>query len=296
MPTLADAASVGTSRLQLRRDVSDLLSDLVVAVATVAGTTTAFTDAYRLSGPVNAFASREAYFTGGTVANLAQLRYVSASSTAGLLTVAALPAATAVGDEVELRNTRNQGWSVDAIHRAINTALSDANNGLWARAQDALTTFSATTATHTTPTLFSRSNPYLSIPNPYSHLYSVEYQDSGGYWHEIEAARESDEPGWRVIPGQRQMQIQGFFATDADTRAIRVLGYKRFAPMTQDTDTTTVNAEWLRYQTAAYLMLQGSERMGDGSRTQKYMTYQSRADRLRDLVSGAPDARAVAVL
>jgi hypothetical protein len=99
-----------------------------------------------------------------------------------------------------------------------------------------------------------------------------------------------------VIRGQRLLQINGSRGWGLDGASIRISGSKRFAPMTVDTDTTGINPEWLCYQTAAYLLMQGSERMGDQSRTQKYMTYQSRADRLRDLVNGVGMPNMTAVL
>jgi len=278
----ADATNL-TTRLAIRRRVSDLLSDLKIATATVVGSTTQFTDSARLSAPLNAYAGREAYFTGGTIANLGQQRYVSASTTSGQLTVAALPAAVQVGDEIELRNMRNQSWGVDEIHRAINSAASDGDVGLWAIAQNTVGTFFWTA-------------PTLTIPSNYAFIHGVDYQDSSGFWHEIEPANSSDLPGWWVVRGQRLLQINGSRGWGLDGASIRISGSKRFSPMTVDTDTTGINPEWLCYQTAAYLLMQGSERMGDQSRTQKYMTYQSRADRLRDLVNGVGMPNMTAVL
>lgn len=284
MALLSDARA-GTSRLDLRRQVSDLLGDLKIATATSGGSTTTFVDASRLAAPLNAFMGREALFTGGTVANLGQVRFVSGSTTGGQLTFAALPSATAANDEIELRNVRHQGWGADEIHRAINTALSDAWAGIWEPVQETLSTFSA--ASGVANAAFSVNSPTLDLPNSFAYVFSVEWQDSLGYWHSVPPTTMTDEPGWVLVPGG-QVQINGNWAWDADGAAIRITGYKRFAPLLTDADTTTVNAEWLRHQAAAYLLLQGRERMGDNNRAQLYLTYQSRADRLRDLLSGAP--------
>jgi hypothetical protein len=85
------------TRRDLRRMILSEVGDIKVLTATANGSNVTFIDATNLIGENNTYIDRQAYFTGGTVANLEELRHVTGSNR-DLRAIAfglSLPAATA---------------------------------------------------------------------------------------------------------------------------------------------------------------------------------------------------------
>jgi len=231
-----------TDRKTLRRRVLLELGDLKVLTATANGTDQTFIDAINLIGEPNAYIDRQVLFTGGTSANLGVINQVNGSSknSRSLSLAVTLPAATAIGDECELINTRGVGYTFQDVHQAINKAIAEA-----ARECTILVTADDT---------FSQSAGSVAIPESWSVFSGIQWQDSIGRWRGIVPAPRLAGPGWSVDRVNRAVLIGGDWASKLDGRPVRMTGATDPGPLNEDSDETPVNPDWLVAEAAAILL------------------------------------------
>ncbi len=258
-----------TDRKTLRRRVLLELGDMKVLRATANGTDSTFIDAINLIGEPNAYIDRQVLFTGGTSANLGVVTQVNGSSKneRALSFATTLPAATMTGDECELINTRGIGFTFDDVHRAINAAIADA-------AREA-TVLAAANAT------FDRATGSIAIPDEWSVFSGLQWQDRCDRWRGIIPAGRLGGAGWSVDRVSRTVQIAGDWAYKLDGRPVRLSGATDPAPLTQDSDETVVNPDWLVAEAAAVL-LQGKYLLHPNPQAERtYGMLRQKANQLR---------------
>ncbi len=237
---------MSSTRAQLRRAIGNLVGQMKVCTATGAGTTTTFIDLENLAVEGGHYKDRIALFTAGTAANLGLARRVDTNTKAsGVLTFArALPAATAVADEVELWNERGTGVAPDEVHNAINRALDSAST----------TTIAPALSTAAT---FGRAAPTVAIPAGWTHFIGVEYKTWDGTWETVPPADVEVDVVNRVVELKHRAREL------ADTRSVRLHGYTAVSPLTTDAAATFVDRKYVAYQAAFELLLASAHRNAD---------------------------------
>jgi hypothetical protein len=231
------AATTGQTRKVLRRMVGRGLGDCVVCVATAAGNTQTFLDDDHLDGPDNAYKGMDLYVTGGTAANLGQRRRLTASTQAsGLVTwQKVLPAATAEGDEAELWNTRGIAIKPTEINDFINDSI------VFAGEQRDIPVEAAVVAA------FDRDDPRLVVPAAITRgVYAVVWEDDEGFIQTVEPANGYGAYGWFYDKSSQRIVIGGGeYLGLMDGQTVTVKGVGAPATLAADTDTTSINVEWL---------------------------------------------------
>lgn len=241
------AVDPGTDRKTLRRRVLARFGDIVIATATSAGTTTTFTDNVTFYGEAARYAGRHALFTNGTAANLGQVRYITGynGSTQTLTFQGALPATTAIGDEIEVTNAYGMGVTHTHVHDAINYAIAASRD--YARI----------------PAVYEPVDAYdgetartISLPDEWVGVESIHYQDQWtDEWKPIRHAATLNHNGWSIDRPNRQITITGRWGRQVDERSIRIYGYTRPTALSSDTDTTKLDIDWLIHTATHHLMM-----------------------------------------
>lgn len=261
--TYLDAA---LTRREIRRRVADRLGDLTILEATAASASdTTFTDALNISGAADNLTGRQ--FSVATGVNTGHIaRIVSSSESTNSITFT--PAADsifAVGDELEVVNTRSRGWSIAEYNRAINNAISDAYP------------LGVASLTASIPDAFSRDSPIVTIPEVLDEISEVAWQDPDTLaWIPL---RPGAFYGWAVDPANATLTVTGWPSDLADTRALRLSGYGRHPTLLTDDDVTALHVEWIVARACYHLALAGADR--EGARGNTILVYQQEADRAR---------------
>lgn len=271
-------AGRGVTLRQLIRDVARLVRDFREAVATHPGSTTTFRSTSDLYEDSSFFRGAEAVFTGGTAANIGQRRRVASSDIATQTVTFVeppLPAAVAAGDTIWLINLHGQGWRYTEYKEAINQAIRESFPALRLPYSEVL------------PSAYTLGQP-VPIPATFTHLHTVEWQDTDGTWHALRHGPD----GWLLDLGQRVVLLSGTGAQAANGRLLRLTGFARHAELINDDDVTTAFPEYVTQKAAGLLIL--SQRKEENLAVGQY--YINRADALRaSLIVPAP-ANTVALL
>ncbi len=264
-----------TDRKTIRRRVGRLTGDLLLCTATANGTTTSLTDALALNHEQSILLGRHGLFSGGTAANLGRIVRVTANTkaTQTLQFTPAVPDITAVGDELELHNERDEGCTPIELNNLINDGILDA-------AEDTVVPITSATLT------FSTATPVLAIDDltigagvasgAWQLITGVDWQDVYEDWHAIPSA------DIHVDRTARTLELKGRARWLADATGIRVRGASLAVPLTADTDTTPVNFEWLTHHVAAQALGLRLEKAYDRKDVEgRLLMLQQRADTLR---------------
>lgn len=234
------------SRAYLRREIGNITGDVLPCTGTSAGTTTTLVDVINLGTENNELVGRIGWVASGTAVNLYQTVRVTAStkSATSITFVPALPQSTASGDVIELYNSNDTGITPDAIHRAINRVIESVSNAGVSEVVASASTFDA-------------YSPDLSISGSWRRLIAVDWQDSDGLWHEVDPA------DLYVDASSRTARLDNMARWLADTNQVRMRGYTAATALTDDTDTTVVDAEWIINEASSQLLLANSEKTRD---------------------------------
>jgi hypothetical protein len=228
-------AETGMTRKNIRRRVLSRLGDLLVVTATSTGTDTTLVDARNLIGEPDSYRGRFIRFTGGTVANIGEIRYISGSSrsTRTITLDDALPSATAVGDEAEIANIRGTGYRFQDVDMAIDAAFE-------AAADFALEQVSYTAGT------YDEDTPYIDIPPTWVSISGVDWQDPDTLvWSRMSYHHRKYGDGWTLDrPGMR-VYISGETSARVNGGEIRLIGQDRPTIPVNDDDRTNINSEWI---------------------------------------------------
>lgn len=233
-----------TTRRQLVNDVLRTLGDLRVLVATRTGTDVTFYDDASLNGEPGAYTGREVLFVAGTAANAGEVRYVTGSATRGIGFGVALSAATAVGDECWMVNTRGIGYRFQDVYDAINQAIRAA------RRHGPVPT-AADTSVYAT-------GDGIAVPPNFVSVENVQWQDQWDdtIWRQVTKARRPNGKGWWVDRSTRSVYVGGNPAATLDGRTVKLWGLAEPEELYDDDDETTIDPDWLT-KTVALIIARG---------------------------------------
>lgn len=247
----------------LRRSVGDTLGDLLVLQATEAGTERSFTDIVRMGDRgTNAptLMNRIGYFP----LSQTEVRTTAFDTAARTLHFAPGVALeeTAVGTEMELWSIADRLGSLSALHRLINDAI---------RAVEDL----AGEEVYTEPAKWREREPQITIPATWSEL-------GGAEWTRNRENGEIRKTDVLVRYGRRTVEIQGRGAWLSNNADVVLWGYERARPLVAETDTTSVDPEWLVDSVTTVIALAQSWRGTDRASEERRANFWSgRADVLR---------------
>jgi hypothetical protein len=285
--TTTVVTSYGVSLQRLRRDVGRRLGDLQLTTATNAGATDTWIDTVRLTDPAKAYVNRTLLITSGTAANLGEHRRVQGSTAGGTLTLqSALPAATAAGDQGELWNDRSQGWLPDLIKDILNQNIRNAAPLHLVELTSDLVGLVPVPGTGAT------LDAGVTLPAEYVGFYAVEYADGDGNYQPIRKQQSRGGYGFRLETNGK-LVIGGASVWDVNGGTVRIFGYGHPAELSDDDDTTTVNAEWLVERTRADLLIEAGfhNRLPEAQRDAQIAA--ARADALRGRIRTIPKPNTV---
>ena len=255
-----------TTRAALRRQIGYTLGDVTELVATAAGTTSTFIDTTRVGTNIERAKGRDIVFTSGT--NLGLVRRITDSDmTAGVLTFAAVTAATAAADTAEMYNFRLEGWTVPEYNDAINRAIDQA----WP--------LYGTKVTVSAAAVFNGTTTTIDVPSGIDQLESVEFQDTASLWQEIPQADKRFGVGWSVEADGSDVIVRGWnWRNWIDGQSVQLVGYTRSSTLTTDASTTAIPPEWLIAKAASLLLLSATRR--DANNYNKGLLYREDAEKL----------------
>ncbi len=239
-----------TTRKTIRRRVGRQTGDMLLCIATAAGSTTTFVDTLNLNVEGSILLGRHGVFSGGTADNLNRIVRVTANVKANqtLTFTPTTATATATNDELELWNQRGEGTSPSVINDLIDDAISDL-------AENAPIPVTSDTFT------FSSTNPIIDIDTLLLNAVA-----NGSSWEAITGVDwrpiSSDDDftySWRKVDSVdldvdrdgRTITIKGRHSMLADQNSMRVRGANTSGSLSSDSDTTQINAEWLMYEVSA---------------------------------------------
>lgn len=231
--TITTPSGFTTTRRQVRQDIGTTLGDMLLLTATANGSTTTFIDALNLPLPNNEYRGCRLYFTSSPNDNL-QATVTASTQSSGTLTFAPARSSTVAGNTAELWNWQGNGFQPDHINRFIGQAHREAMQYLpvpaHAEESDA----------------FDGNDPTIDVPATFRAVTGVQWQDDDLNWRSIPRAKGPGKPGYWVERASREIQVMGAARDVMDGRIYRVRGYLMESDLDDDTDTTAVNAEWLR--------------------------------------------------
>lgn len=234
----------GVTRRDIRRRALTKLGDLLIVRATEAGSISTLIDRIHLSGEPDAYRGREILFTGGTVANRGEQRYVTGSSrTNRSLTMDYdLPAATAEGDEAELINMRGTGYRFSDIEIAIDAAVESASN---MAPEHVIWEVSDT---------YDKDVGTITIPDDWIAISAVDWREASDQpWQALDFHQKRLGSGWTLDRARRLINISGERSLTLHERAVRIYGLRAPQAIPNDDDVTGINAEWLVARVVAEL-------------------------------------------
>jgi len=253
------------TRAELRRRIGRRMGELIVIRSTLAGSNVTFIDSFNLAVEAGSLRGREVVFTAGTAANIGLVRRVEDNSrTATSITITpALSAVTALNDEAELFHLRSVGPRVDAIHDAINSAIT-------ALGPSQPTTYTFTAA-------FDRESPTIAIPTNFGRITGLESHDAG-----VDTIWRSQPALWKVDKANRTLTINDVQRYDMDTHLVRLVGMTIADSLENDSETTVIDPEWLVLEAVAQLREAGLANASDRGNAERAAFFaRQQADRLR---------------
>jgi hypothetical protein len=218
--------------------------DLFVASAT--GTTTTLIDTVNGNRQDNSLNERIGIFSGGTAGNLGDIVRVSGNtrSTQTITFTPTLSDATAALDELELWNRRDQGVSPRDVNDLINDAIVDVGE------QSPIPALDSEVA-------FDFDDPLISVPAAWEAVTGVEWEDDLTLWHPVPRA------DIRVDRVQRKVELMGRSRELASGRMVRVRGANMAVALASDSDTTSVNFEWICKYVSVHVLYMMREKAFD---------------------------------
>jgi hypothetical protein len=245
---------LSATRQALRQEIGRLTGDMLKCTATANGTTTTLIDKLRGYRGDGKLAGRIGWVAAGTAANLYSMIRVTGNvrSTFTIsFTDTALTSSTATGDVIELWNADGMGFYPDDVNSEINAAIAAVSGLTTAPDEEEVASFDA-------------DDPVLTIPADWEFFGGVRWLDTSitedGVWVEIEA----NDFNMDIDPRNRKVRLKGSIAQRAHTHTTRLYGDVASTALTADTDSTSVDAEWLTHYVAYRLLLPQMRRTTKG--------------------------------
>lgn len=272
---------MATTLAQLRRDTAELLGDLLVLLATTSGSTTTFTDVHNLARTQGSMTNWIGVVTAAAdSANLGrEVRLIGPDQALRTVTLdPPLPAATALGDVLEVYFHRGTGWRPSDYRRAINRAIRSVQGNHLADIQGSAAPFDRGVGT-------------IAIPAEWRGVYGVEVEGSDGVWRDLEPRL------WdlRISATGPVITILEEARYRLGTRNVRLLGATEPPELVLDSDATTVDSDYLVNMAAAELLMAGSHRQTDRDTERTVMFFEQRANARLAKARRRPRANWVAV-
>lgn len=252
---------MASSLRDLRRLIGDVTGDVLVVETTALGTATTLTSTTDFSDRGDrapSIVNRVLYFSDDADAlneghRAAVSDYASATRTI-TFTPAAATAVTS-GTFVELWSVSERIGSIGAIHRLINYAIKQVEDiaGLEEYSTPAVT--------------FDARTGLVTIPATWAEIGGAEYTEPNGYVSEIKTR-------WlKVRPAGRKLEIVSRGAALAHRRSVRLYGYPRCLPLTNEDDTTPVDAAWIVESVSKAITLAPSWRSSDPAAAERRANF-----------------------
>jgi hypothetical protein len=254
---------------------------MMLCTATGNGSTTTFIDALNLNHEQSILLGRHGIFSGGTADNLGRVVRVTGNTkaTQTITFVPTLSTATAIGDELELWNLRDEGLTPNLINNFIDDVVLDVyEHAPLPVASDAFT--------------FDANEPIIAIDE-----LEVDGVADGTNWEAVTGVDwrhlSSDDSvvyGWVRIDTadldvdreSRTITIKGRHRWLCDGNSMRVRGANISGALGGDSVTTPVSAEFVAHQVAAMALGYRLEKAYDRKDLDiTRATLQTRADQLR---------------
>lgn len=266
---------MSTTLRELRRAVGRTVGEGLTAEATSAGSTTSIVDAIHFGAADSSHAGRVGIVSEGTAGNLG--RYVRITSTDRTATSAtftpALPVATATGDIIEFYNERETGVTPKVLVDHINDAIRSVGFGNLTRAESGELDWS------------SDSTDGLTIPAEWNGIYGAVWEDFDNLWQTIPPADIELDHVNRVV------FLKNLSRWNASGQSVKLLGTTDADTLSADSDTTTINFEFIRLQASASILLATARyRMNSVEARQDAQGLQARADAIRPKARRRPPA------
>ena len=260
----------GQTRQAIRRQIARDLGDFYLITATEFGTESSIISEQDLAREYGHFVAMQVVPVFGTEANLYQTGTVTVSSqqNRSVSFVPPLPAATAPGDVFEMYNLHGTGWTYEQYNAAINAAIVRAGeeHGTIDYAADI-------------PGYFDQSNPYIAIPDEFTHVYGLQYIDQYGRRTRIQPT------GLTIDKYGREMVLNDKWAYKAHGRALRMLGMRMPGTLETDDARTDMGTEWIVVEAKAQLLERDTARgMTQGARDRLMFMNRQGADGRRPSV------------
>jgi hypothetical protein len=256
-----------TPRWQVRRAVAGLLGDLTQFRATEDApslSTSVFKDARRLARDETLLTNMDLVVVSATaIENLYYRTRISASDkTNHTATVdPEFPAYIRGNDQIDGFMHRGIGWRIEEYDRVINEVIQELDKAF---AQEVSEEVSQG---------FDRYSPYLTIPDDWVGVWGIEYQWSDETWDFTNEPFDIDQANRQVIvPYNDRVAL--------NTRVVRLQGYVMPDLMEEDDDVTKAPPAYLKFMTAANLLLSGEQRQIGDEVENKAMLYMQRGDAL----------------
>lgn len=255
----------GMSLLTLRRRVMARFGDIITCRATAESSEDTFIDEDNLVGEPGLFAGREAMFVNGS--NAGQKRRIAGSSrtTSGVSFYRPLPYPVMVGDECDMTNAYGMGITFTAVDDAINYALDISRDRAHIPVNYSLSEWNGTS---------------IPIPPGVVGINNVYAIDRNGERHTFTKGR-GGKSGWFIDQASRAIVLDSYSGSSFSGMEVVVDARALPHTLTQNSDVTHIDAQWLIEQATAHLclntMVSRQATVDWGSRG---LMYQQAADRL----------------
>jgi hypothetical protein len=230
-----------TTLMQARRDIQDLLGDLVVLSLTADGDTSTAFDSQNLFDSDNAWRGSHIYVVSAASSpNVGRVAVVDSSShEQGVLSFSPpLPQATTTSDVLDLHNLQGVGWTRTEIVRRINAALVD--------------TFPKTLVPRieSISAAFDRDTGEVVIPEGFTHIHTLQYEYPDDEWNSIPRTN------WHAERANQTIYVDGHSRWNANNRSLRIRGFGRHPTISAEYDLIYLNPRWLTLHVASQLAMQ----------------------------------------
>lgn len=256
----ASGVTAASTRAQLRRSVGRLIGDLIVCTATetpVGNPTNTFIDALNLAVENNSLVGRRIWYAQayhGANRGLSRRVYENRKTDTWLRIAPDLPASTVAGDQIELWNERDLGPTPEEVNEHVNAAIASVTDA-------------ATLEAVGPATAFDHQAPVMALDSAWSFFSGADWQDDRGIWHRVPPA------DLRVDVPNRTVELRNRSARVASGRSVRLRGQASALPLTDDAQSTPVDAEYVTYQAAANLLIAMAHRAHDPASVERRSQY-----------------------
>jgi hypothetical protein len=230
----------GMTRRDIRRTVARMLNDYYEGTDDSGGNTGQLTDNLHFARETGFFQGMQVLFSNPASPHYGRISTVVRSDgpTRTIYFEPPLSSSAIAGETVELYNFKGRGTTVSQYNGAINDAILIAQEQHYTIRQ-----------AMTLPTLFSRSSPYIDIPEEFVYFSGVQVEDSQGIIHKIrpqEMEVDRFSGNIRVRASSAVSRLHGRYPVILGSVAPRLLE--------TDDDRTSIPAEWLFNEVKAQLL------------------------------------------